>query len=87
MGADADTCADAIVLLMILNDVSLRGLIPGELAKNFGFFHGKPPTAFAPVAVTPDELGAAWDGQTIHRPIMVDWNGKGVWAGRMRAST
>ena len=76
MGADPDTCADAIVLLMILNDVSLRGLIPGELAKNFGFFHGKPPTAFSPVAVTPDELGAAWDGQTIHRPIMVDWNGE-----------
>ena len=76
MGADEDTCADAIVLLMILNDVSLRGLIPEELAKGFGFLHGKPPTAFSPVAVTPDELGAAWDGHTIHRPVAVDWNGE-----------
>jgi fumarylacetoacetate (FAA) hydrolase len=75
MAADENTCADGIALLMILNDVSLRGLIPEELAKGFGFLHGKPPTAFSPVAVTPDELGAAWDGQTIHRPIQVDWNG------------
>ncbi len=49
---------------MLVNDVSLRNLIPGELAKSFGFFQSKPASAFSPVAVTPDELGAAWrDGQ------------------------
>ncbi len=47
---------------MLVNDVSLRNLIPGELAKGFGFFQSKPSSAFSPVAVTPDELGAAWDG-------------------------
>ena len=62
MGAGAATCARAVRLLMLANDVSLRNLIPGELAKGFGFFQSKPSTAFAPVAVTPDELGAAWDG-------------------------
>lgn len=76
MGANEDMAADSIALLMLVNDVSLRGLIPEELAKGFGFIHGKPPTAFSPVAVTPDELGAAWDGNTIHRPIEVIWNGK-----------
>ncbi len=52
----------AIRLVMLVNDVSLRGLIPGELAKGFGFFQSKPSSAFSPVAVTPDELGDAWDG-------------------------
>ncbi len=61
---------------MLVNDVSLRGLIPGELAKGFGFFQGKPSTAFSPVAVTPDELGEAWDGGKVNLPLMVDLNGK-----------
>ncbi len=76
MAATPERCAEAIALLMIVNDVSLRGLIPAELAKGFGFFHGKPPTAFSPVAVTPDELGDAWTGGTIALPIVSTWNGK-----------
>src|SRR3546814_6023041 len=66
MGAPPALCSRAIRLLMLVNDVSLRNLIPAELAKGFGFLHGKPPTAFSPVAVTPDELGAAWDGGRAH---------------------
>jgi fumarylacetoacetate (FAA) hydrolase len=61
---------------MLVNDVSLRNLIPGELAKGFGFFHGKPSTAFSPVAVTPDELGSAWDGGRVHLPLMASINGR-----------
>lgn len=64
-----------IVLLMLANDVSLRNLIPAELAKGFGFFQSKPPTAFSPVAVTPDELGDAWDGERLHRPLHSYLNG------------
>src|SRR6185436_15692068 len=64
-----------VVLLMLVNDVSLRNLIPNELAKGFGFFHGKPATAFSPVAVTPDELGTAWDGGRIHLPVLSTLNG------------
>jgi fumarylacetoacetate (FAA) hydrolase len=60
MGVSADEAGDYIRLIMIVNDVSLRGLIPGELAKGFGFFQSKPSSAFSPVAVTPDELGDAW---------------------------
>ena len=56
-----------IKLLMLVNDVSLRNLIPGELTKGFGFFQGKPSTAFSPVALTPDELGEGWDGAKLHR--------------------
>ena len=55
---------------MLVNDVSLRGLIPGELAKGFGFFQSKPSSAFSPVAVTPDELGDAWDGGKLHLPLL-----------------
>ncbi len=55
---------------MLVNDVSLRNLIPGELAKGFGFLQAKPATAFSPVAVTPDELGAAWDGERLHLPLI-----------------
>ncbi len=76
MGTTTDAAGDHIKLVMLVNDVSLRGLIPGELAKGFGFFHGKPSTAFSPVAVTPDELGAAWDGAKVHLPLMVDLNGE-----------
>jgi len=60
-----------IKLLMLVNDVSLRNLIPGELAKGFGFFQSKPASAFSPVAVTPDELGKAWDGAKVHLPLRV----------------
>jgi fumarylacetoacetate (FAA) hydrolase len=59
-----------IRLLMLANDWSLRNLIPGELAKGFGFYQSKPATAFSPVAVTTDELGEAWDGGKLHRPIV-----------------
>jgi len=65
-----------IKLLMLVNDVSLRNLIPGELAKGFGFFHGKPATAFSPVAVTPDELGVAWKGEKVHLPLVTRLNGE-----------
>ncbi len=76
MGVSADAAAGHIKLVMLVNDVSLRGLIPGELAKGFGFVHGKASSAFSPVAVTPDELGAAWQGNTIDLPLLVDYNGK-----------
>ncbi|OQM75898.1 fumarylacetoacetate hydrolase family protein [Manganibacter manganicus] len=76
MGADCDEARAAIRLVMLANDVSLRGLIPAELAKGFGFFHGKPSSSFSPVAVTPDELGEAWDGGKLHLPLIVDLNGK-----------
>ena len=75
-GATAAEAADRIRLLLLVNDISLRELIPGELAKGFGFFQSKPSSAFAPVAVTPDELGAAWDGARLHRPIEVEYNGR-----------
>ena len=76
MGVSSDDAADHIKLVMLVNDVSLRGLIPGELAKGFGFFQSKPASAFSPVAVTPDELGDAWKGSVIHLPLMVDYNGE-----------
>jgi fumarylacetoacetate (FAA) hydrolase len=76
MGASSAEAAKQIRLLMLVNDVSLRNLIPGELAKGFGFFHGKPSTAFAPVAVTPDELGEAWKDNKVHRPLVSILNGK-----------
>ena len=75
MGADLASAAGAIRLVMLVNDVSLRELIPGELAKGFGFFQSKPSSAFAPLAVTPGELGAAWDGGRLHRPLEVELNG------------
>jgi fumarylacetoacetate (FAA) hydrolase len=65
-------------LLMLVNDVSLRNLIPAELGKGFGFFQSKPATAFSPVAVTPDELGDAWSEGRVHRPMIVHWNNKKV---------
>ncbi len=64
-----------IKLMMLVNDVSLRGLIPGELDKGFGFFQSKPASAFSPVAVTPDELGDAWDGGRVHLPLLAFVNG------------
>ena len=76
MGVSAEDAAKHIKLVMLVNDVSLRGLIPGELAKGFGFFQSKPSSAFSPVCVTPDELGDAWKDTLIHLPLMVDYNGK-----------
>jgi fumarylacetoacetate (FAA) hydrolase len=76
MGVTPKEARKFIRLLMLVNDVSLRGLIPGELAKGFGFFQSKPSSAFSPVAVTPDELGDAWDGGKVHLPLNVDLNGK-----------
>jgi fumarylacetoacetate (FAA) hydrolase len=76
MGAGRERAAAAIRLLLLVNDVSLRNLIPGELAKGFGFFHSKPSSAASPVAVTPDELGAAWDGGKLHLPLLVELNGE-----------
>jgi fumarylacetoacetate (FAA) hydrolase len=65
-----------IKLLMLVNDVSLRNLIPAELAKNFGFFQSKPASAFSPVVATPDELGEAWHGAKINLPLVVHLNGE-----------
>jgi fumarylacetoacetate (FAA) hydrolase len=76
MGATPDQAREAIRLVMLVNDVSLRNLIPPELAKGFGFFQSKPSSAFSPVAVTPDELGEAWDGGKVHLPLLVELNGK-----------
>ncbi|RFP20473.1 FAA hydrolase family protein [Duganella sp. BJB488] len=74
MGASAADCAKAIRLVMLVNDVSLRNLIPNELAKGFGFFQSKAASAFSPVAVTPDELGAHWTDTKLHLPLLVDLN-------------
>ncbi|MFD2166289.1 fumarylacetoacetate hydrolase family protein [Thalassotalea euphylliae] len=74
MGASPEQAESHIKLLMLVNDVSLRNLIPGELAKGFGFFSSKPSSAFSPVAVTPDELGDAWNGKKIHLPLTTHLN-------------
>ena len=74
MGTNGHAASEHIKLLMLVNDVSLRHLIPSELAKGFGFIHGKPPTAFSPVAVTPDELGAAWRDDKVHLPLISTYN-------------
>lgn len=76
MGVSPDIARQAIQLVMLVNDVSLRGLIPEELAKGFGFFQSKPASAFSPVAVTPDELGEAWDGGKLHLPLLVTLNNR-----------
>src|SRR5215467_14305074 len=76
MGISAAAARKHIKLVTILNDVSLRNVIVTELAKGFGFFHGKPATAFAPVVVTPDELGDAWDGGKLNLPLVSTFNGK-----------
>lgn len=76
MGVSAKDAEAHIKLIMLVNDISLRGLIPGELAKGFGFVQSKASSAFSPVAVTPDELGDAWGGTTIDLPLLVDYNGK-----------
>jgi fumarylacetoacetate (FAA) hydrolase len=75
MGVAPDDALHHIRLLMVVNDVSLRHLIPDELAKGFGFFQSKPASAFSPVAVTPDELGDAWRGGKVHLPLVSHVNG------------
>jgi len=74
-GATRDEVLVAIRLVMLANDVSLRNLIPGELAKGFGFFQSKPAGSFSPVAVTPDELGGAWRDGKLHGEMLVELNG------------
>ena len=76
MGASREEGLAAIRLVMLCNDVSLRNLIPGELAKNFGFFQSKPASAFSPVAVTPEALGDAWKDGKLHGRLEVELNGK-----------
>ncbi len=76
MGTNARQAREHIKLVLLVNDVSARSLIPNEMAKGFGFFHGKPATAFSPVAVTPDELGGAWDGGKVTLPLISTLNGK-----------
>ena len=78
LGATPEQGLDAVRLVMLANDVSLRELIPDELDKGFGFFQGKPATAFSPVAVTPDELGDAWQDGRVHLTLQTTWNGRKV---------
>ena len=76
VGINPSSAAAHIKLLMLVNDISLRKLIPAELGKGFGFVHSKPPSSFSPVAVTPDELGSAWNQQRVHLPLTIHFNGK-----------
>ncbi|WP_020399225.1 fumarylacetoacetate hydrolase family protein [Kordiimonas gwangyangensis] len=76
MGVATEDAGKHIKLLMLVNDVSLRGLIPGELAKGFGFFQSKPSSAFSPVCITPDELGDAWDDTKVNLPLLSHYNGE-----------
>lgn len=76
MGVSAENAAKHIKLLMLVNDVSLRNLIPAELAKGFGFFQSKPSSSFSPVAITPDELGARWEDSKVHLPLITYLNGE-----------
>jgi fumarylacetoacetate (FAA) hydrolase len=78
VGASPDRALDGIRLVLLANDWSLRNLIPAELAKGFGFFQGKPATAFSPVAVTLDELGDAWDAGRVNLTLQSSWNGRKV---------
>ena len=76
MGVSASDAIDHIQLIMLVNDVSLRNLIPGELGKGFGFFQSKPSSAFSPIAVTPDELGSSWSEAKVHLPLLSTLNDK-----------
>ncbi len=78
MGTTPDKAIDSVRLVMLANDVSLRNLIPAELAKGFGFLQSKPASAFSPVAVTIDELGDAWQGGRLHMTLQSTWNGRKV---------
>jgi len=83
MGTSPTSALKHIKLIMIVNDVSLRGLIPEELARGFGFFQSKPSSAFAPFAITPDELGGHWKEGRIHLPLHSEYNGQ--WFGHPNA--
>lgn len=83
MGVTAEQALDCIALVVLLNDVSLRGLIPSELARGFGFYQSKPATSFAPVAVTPAALGPAWRGAMLQLPVQIALNGQ--WFGAPNA--
>ena len=74
LGSSLEVAKNSIRLIMLVNDVSLRNLIPNELSKGFGFFQSKPSTAFSPVAVTPDELGDSWKEGKVHEVMEVDLN-------------
>ncbi|MDE2274446.1 MAG: fumarylacetoacetate hydrolase family protein, partial [Gammaproteobacteria bacterium] len=76
MGVTPDAAAQHIKLVLLINDVSLRNLIPAELGKGFGFLQSKPRSALSPIAVTPDELGDAWKDGKVHLPLMTHLNGK-----------
>ena len=76
MGVTPEEALKQVRLVMLVNDVSLRNLIPAELAKSFGFFQSKPASAFSPVAVTPDALGEAWRDGRLHGAMEVELNGK-----------
>ena len=77
-GTTAEQAKDKVRLVTLCNDVSLRGLIPPELAKGFGFFQSKPATAFAPFAVTPDELGDTWQDGRLHLDMHCTYKGEKV---------
>jgi fumarylacetoacetate (FAA) hydrolase len=83
MGVSPEQAAGHIQLVGLVNDVSLRNLIPGELAKGFGFLQSKPRSALSPVFVTPDELGEAWRGNKLHLPLVTHVNGQ--WFGAPEA--
>jgi len=70
MGVNKENAAQHIKLILLVNDVSLRNLMPDELAKGFGFFQSKPASSFSPVAITPDELGSCWDGKRVNLPLI-----------------
>jgi fumarylacetoacetate (FAA) hydrolase len=76
MGTKAKDALKYIRLIVMINDVSLRGLVPADLAQGFGFFQSKPSSAFGPFAVTPDELGAAWKDGRVHLPLLSHFNGE-----------
>lgn len=76
MAISSEKAKDHIQLLLLVNDVSLRNLIPQELAKGFGFFQSKPASSFSPVAITPDELGSHWKDGRVHLPLLSFLNGK-----------
>ena len=78
MGVSAADAVNHIQLIMLVNDVSLRNLIPGELGKGFGFFQSKPSSAFSPIAITPDELGASWSDGKVHLPLLSTLNNKAI---------
>ncbi|MBX7232003.1 MAG: fumarylacetoacetate hydrolase family protein [Bdellovibrionales bacterium] len=76
MGISPEEALKHIVLIVLINDVSLRGLIPEELAQGFGFFQSKPSSSFAPLALTPEELGLSWRQGKLHLPLLVEYNGE-----------